>query len=381
MFPSKLLAVALVVCAALRDGISQGVVPPSRNARVTLACEQLPAPSRQSVVRAQPDIAERMREAMHHLDAARRTPRVPYPPPQPTRAFCGTPDGSPWPSPPFDSSDNDALTAFAAAAACCPTAAAAVLADALVADEERIARRALLGVLRGWRTDNCGEHRLTAQLLFLSGETRWDEASNHHVAEWAIGLLSQQIMGPTSERVRTTLVQEVMRDWPLRNEDLILPWDTGRLPCRHRRRWFPPEYTRAPRMTRLILIAAMTGDRSLIDRLVPEGTDPTAQNPASPSHPRFVLRFMALAAPHVDAETARRLHAWYMPHVLGSLDLGIPANCWRTRENLWRVDALDVVMAIHPRVPDSLLASYEPLFTNRLLAGEVRERWPAARRR
>lgn len=382
---SKVLASAILLCAVTREGAGQTVVLPSCNARETPTRGLLPAPSREVVEPARSPEGERLREAMQHLDAARRTPCTPYPPPRPTLHFCGTPSSRRWPSPPFDESDRGAADRFAAAARCCPAAAAAVLADAIVTNDSRIVRRALGGVARGWRTENSGDQRLTTQLLFLSSESRWDDASNEWIAESAINLLSQQLAGPTTDQVRKTLVQEVMNVWPATNAELRLSWDTSPLPahrpCGDGSLWLPPCDFTLPRTTRLVLVAAMTGDRALIDRLVPSGTDPTAPNRANPQHVRFVLRFMALAAPHVDAETARLLHTWYMPHVLGGLDLGAPANVWSTREQMWRTDALDVVMGIYSVVPDNLLASYAPLFKNGLRGGTAAERWPDVSRR
>lgn len=120
---------------------------------------------------------------------------------------------------------------------------------------------------------------------------------------------------------------------------------------------------------RVIAVAARTGDAALVRRILASATLPAANAPAE-VHARaqryawVILRNAGLAAPHVDAATARQLHACYAATVAPLTEAAV------IMPNAWQRGALDVVLGIYPVVPDDLVPWYRTLFANPLMSRE-----------
>lgn len=111
---------------------------------------------------------------------------------------------------------------------------------------------------------------------------------------------------------------------------------------------------------RVVAAAARTGDRAFVQRILASAGAPPDGAPGervarAHRYADVVLRYLALAAPHVDAELARELHARYAPILARRTDGAIlvltPAEA----------GASDVLFGIYPNVPDDLIAWYEDL--------------------
>ena len=123
---------------------------------------------------------------------------------------------------------------------------------------------------------------------------------------------------------------------------------------------------------RVIAVAAGSGDRDLVQRLIAASAPPPADAPPefrqrADAFAYLVLEGLGRAAPHVDVETARRLHGCFaaeIERILGHVPLLPP----------WLGGVLHVLLGIYPQVPDELVASYAPLFADLRIRHLARER-------
>lgn len=222
-----------------------------------------------------------------------------------------------------------------------------VLAHATAIDRPDDALRAMHGLLRA------GEERPTtterARVLLLGLLDHPDD----DVAAIASVLLALQIRAGDQAPL-PHLRERALAVWPEDQARLVPAAGLAPAPGMAEYSWG------GDRVSRLVLLAMHTGDRDLLLRIaapLPAGATPEDVR----RHAHFTLLAASIAAPRVDAATARQLHSWYMPHVQG----------WDLQTKTlttWHCGVLAVLTRIHPRLPEPLQQGY----------GRLRD-WPLLR--
>jgi hypothetical protein len=240
-----------------------------------------------------------------------------------------------------DPADRLAIDAFAKAAALGTQGSEAVLGVAVSGRRPDERHRALLGVLRAWQPGAVLGSDRTGELLRGLIDDPDDE-----LAAIACSLLGRQLRTGYSAPL-AELVRAAEAAWPEDPRELVPA--AGLAPAEGM-----AEYSwGGTRLSRLILLAMHSGASRLALRIAeppPEGS--TADEIRKHAH--FTLEALAIAAPRLDAATAAKVHAWYIPH-LHSWDRQVQ------QLTTWHCGVLAVLTWIHPQLPPHLLPSYAPM--------------------
>ncbi len=115
----------------------------------------------------------------------------------------------------------------------------------------------------------------------------------------------------------------------------------------------------AHKVFRLVAIAVGTGDRSLIDRLVPPpgAKAPDPKDDRYPHYSWFVRNCLARAAPNVDDDTSRMLCSWFLP--------AASDRTHNQNDQHWAELALDVLFGVYCHAPADLHPNFSTLLQNR----------------
>ena len=339
------------MAAMLSAGPLPQEAPPQRPVAVSLAANAN-------------DAAQQRREAMQHFAAGCRVPATAAPEPtgeppaRPARRL--TPTAPEAPETRLSSADDrKAITHFEAAAACGSAGSAAVIAHAATAPQPNLSQRALVGVLRAWRTRPQFSDR-TGELL-----TNLVEHPDDDTAALACALLAQQIRAGYRAPLATFL-RRALAELPDDRSELMPAGGMAPAPGMVEQSWL------GNRTSRLVLLAMHTGDPQLIQRVAAPLTGGSTWAQVN-QHAHFTLLGLAIAAPHVDAATAEQIHGWYMPHV----------TAWDPRTTAlttWHCGVLATLTSLHPVVPARLLPSYARLREWPLLRDHVEQKLGGLRR-
>ena len=315
----------------------------------TLATAQDPRPA-PTAVGSDPRRASQ-REAMRLIGVASRQPRRVEATERPMPRLGDVRLDAQAPTPPErlldQEGDEQAALLYRDAARLGAVGAELVLAHATATDRHDDALRAMHGLLRAGRERLIPTERTRALVLGLIDHPDDD------VAAIACVLLALQI------RAGDTTSLPLLRDralaaWPEDPTSLVPAAGLAPAPGMAEYSWG------SDRASRLVLLAMHGGERELLLRVaepLPDGAVPAAVR----RHAHFTLLAASIAAPYVDAATARQLHGWYMPHVR-AWDLETKAL------TTWHCGVLAVLTRIHPLLPAELQQTY----------GRLRE-WPLLR--
>ncbi|MBL8752459.1 MAG: hypothetical protein JNK15_04080 [Planctomycetes bacterium] len=174
------------------------------------------------------------------------------------------------------------------------------------------------------------------------------------VVSMALPVLAKCTKGPMPAVTRKLLVDRAVAIWP--KDVLTLHWIEPLTVPPYRQGWSPmAHFAREPR---LIAIAVGTGDRGLIDRLVPPPgpAAPDAKDPRYGAYSWFVRSCLARAAPHVDDDTSRVLCGWF----LASACEATPGKA----DQAWLDLSLEVLFGVFRHAPADLHANYRELLAN-----------------
>ncbi len=286
-----------------------------------------------------------------------------------------------------DGEDDAAIRHFVAAAREGADAIVALLTIAATTPDVQVARRALTAAAAV--VDASSRDRAVPLLLGLV------EHSDQPVASMAAEALDRHVGEALPQSVRQIVVARAMARWPANELELRWQWrHSASMGCpgprpSPKRCWVEGHYEVAvPAPTRLsdsvamhvpsrlVRAAAATGSRKVIHRLMARtapGARPDPSDARIGLHEGFIRACLRLAAPNVDAETARLMHGWFLPDLATWKAPGTPNSGWPFRDG-WTDSAFDVIANLFGNVPDDLLPSYAPLLRDETTKLELRRR-------